>query len=1118
MCLSRGLPGNDQGTLDRDNFGAASLMAKQTGRFKSCRRSASDLFLKEEDQPPELPEMTPLRWKSSSSKSLSTQAQNSGEQSDAGQSSLGRSTASSAEQTASQAAPTSDLSSVPTGRSLPEALPLPGIPVKNDDISPKDQDTVRTETVTPEAPKAHSLPINGTKTEGPVETSPAFKEEPPEEIIQFQPVDLDQKYRQKELMKHITAAKIQNREESLLNNPSLPIQEARKAPAGDEPAAMTIDFLRARLLAERQASKATKQQMTQLTKKVADLEARLAAEVELRLAEVELRKKAEVALQEALVKLNQKLVHGEVVKDTSAPSSTKSESVENGTTKVDDETTAEPKPDIDTESSNKTVLREEKGDLTPANDSAATARAPLAVSSGSESGSKSSRTSDSESMTETDSDSPNQSKKRVETRTAIEERLRSMWSQLGQEMAALAEVKGDDDKQELMGWMKQVPKVLQSNQLDSGKSFAGKKLGVILPEASLNIVKKPVEANLEEGPKHATNVTILVEQDDAHETANHQAQQTTAKEEDELPALVTPKGDVILENGAKIHDDKPGITPPVVITEEQANGQHPSSVSKSKSVNGSSQAETHISKSKSFDSSVKPRSRTKSFDLSSDSTAGNPSRRASFSGRIEIIDDQPANKGVTDELIDDEDAEELPNGIYLHHSKDDDTSYQRSTGNLYGRTADRFPGTRGFVSPGSRSDRGRQSNGYNSPGSRSDRGSSRERFPSAGGPADGVGEMDWSFREVKDRASRDIYYTPVMSTKIARGDAGLYMHSRTERPSDEALYRGGPGSRWDPQVADPSWVQKHEERRTSDPNQSHSSSEDGSGIPHASDRDIRGTYSYPDRDLLDHDMQYRNTFRQRGEFGPRGDYYRSMPPWQDFDNPGMMRSRSVGAQRPYGYPPPFSVDEPYMAQNIDAAGYSNYHNRSEMFYAPPAAMNRADYHPHYGMPGSRSASMNGYSVPPDQLPVNRGYPTWEAGPLQQERSAAVVPTEDGPGEAGEVLKALRIAKQQIKSSTGEQQAYMTAQYTVSSEHRYGGGQVSKTSYTVEAPVGYAPRVTKTIHEGWLLEGKPKRLGVDGSTPQITDMNTAAGPLAVTNEESSYVEKLNVGRGIQFFFS
>jgi hypothetical protein len=48
----------------------------------------------------------------------------------------------------------------------------------------------------------------------------------PEEVV-FKPVDLDQKYREKELIKHVTAAKIQNREEALLNNPGSPTVNGR---------------------------------------------------------------------------------------------------------------------------------------------------------------------------------------------------------------------------------------------------------------------------------------------------------------------------------------------------------------------------------------------------------------------------------------------------------------------------------------------------------------------------------------------------------------------------------------------------------------------------------------------------------------------------------------------------------------------------------------------------------------------------------------------------------------------------------------------------------------------------------------------------------------------------
>lgn len=126
-----------------------------------------------------------------------------------------------------------------------------------------------------------------------------------------------------------------------------------------------------------------------------------------------------------------------------------------------------------------------------------------------------------------------------------------MWRQIGQEMAAL----GDEDsvRQELMGWMGQVPKVLQAKQSESSKSVAGAKLGVILPDSSLNGVKNPTEAVLEDGSKTesaaeksetaknnafvAKQVSKLVEQYEAQETAqreweeNFEAHQTNDKDE-----------------------------------------------------------------------------------------------------------------------------------------------------------------------------------------------------------------------------------------------------------------------------------------------------------------------------------------------------------------------------------------------------------------------------------------------------------------------------------------------------------------------------------------------------------------------------------------------------------
>ncbi|KAJ7555514.1 hypothetical protein O6H91_05G042500 [Diphasiastrum complanatum] len=76
----------------------------------------------------------------------------------------------------------------------------------------------------------------------------------------------------------------------------------RKLTLGEDPAAMTIEFLRARLLSERAISKSAKQQTEQLAKKVIELERILQAEVE--------RKRlSQIAAEQALTKLQNAGVH-----------------------------------------------------------------------------------------------------------------------------------------------------------------------------------------------------------------------------------------------------------------------------------------------------------------------------------------------------------------------------------------------------------------------------------------------------------------------------------------------------------------------------------------------------------------------------------------------------------------------------------------------------------------------------------------------------------------------------------------------------------------------------------------------------------------------------------------
>lgn len=76
---------------------------------------------------------------------------------------------------------------------------------------------------------------------------------------------------------------------------------ARKPSVGEDPLAMTIEFLRARLLSERSVSKAARERAEHLTKKVTELEHRLEQEIQL-------RKSVESARLEALSKYREELI------------------------------------------------------------------------------------------------------------------------------------------------------------------------------------------------------------------------------------------------------------------------------------------------------------------------------------------------------------------------------------------------------------------------------------------------------------------------------------------------------------------------------------------------------------------------------------------------------------------------------------------------------------------------------------------------------------------------------------------------------------------------------------------------------------------------------------------
>ncbi|CAM6016758.1 unnamed protein product, partial [Sphagnum balticum] len=228
----------------------------------------------------------------------------------------------------------------------------------------------------------------------------------------------------------------------------------RKVSAGDETSVTTVDFLRARLLAERAASKAAKEHVQQITKKVVELERKLEQETLL-------RKKAEAAEQEALLKL--KMKREEVLMTRS--STEVSDTTETLNVGEEAQRGAEDQKDLVEPS-----VVEEQG-----TDAAGTSNQihwesllqPGDVDEKTEKAMSNSKsvqdfsTSDESDVTSTPGTGLKTSQPETnwqETRSGREERLRNMWHQITEELAVLAEYQSQE---ELPNWMGQLPAILQ---------------------------------------------------------------------------------------------------------------------------------------------------------------------------------------------------------------------------------------------------------------------------------------------------------------------------------------------------------------------------------------------------------------------------------------------------------------------------------------------------------------------------------------------------------------------------------------------------------------------------------------------------------------------------------
>ncbi|KAG0589414.1 hypothetical protein KC19_1G019400 [Ceratodon purpureus] len=232
----------------------------------------------------------------------------------------------------------------------------------------------------------------------------------------------------------------------------------RKTTSGDDVMTMTIEFLRARLLSERSASKTAKLEIQQLAKKVSELEEKLNQALQD-------QKKAEDTAQEAFMKLKlaESSNHGTnstvgEVPDRLISTSTIVSPLSRSRAGLEDTKYLQQ----DT-SSNKDLSR------TNSYGSSVEDRDSSTKGSSSETGNKSDERTAEQSrpgvrpapldMTERSQVLP----QNQESRAVIESRLRNMWSKISEDMAALAEERREDVvRKELISWMGQVPACLQN--------------------------------------------------------------------------------------------------------------------------------------------------------------------------------------------------------------------------------------------------------------------------------------------------------------------------------------------------------------------------------------------------------------------------------------------------------------------------------------------------------------------------------------------------------------------------------------------------------------------------------------------------------------------------------
>ncbi|KAG0578148.1 hypothetical protein KC19_4G001600 [Ceratodon purpureus] len=798
----------------------------------------------------------------------------------------------------------------------------------------------------------------------------------------------------------------------------------RKPTSGDDVMTMTIEFLRARLLSERSASKAAKSRVQQLATKVFELEQKLDHAIED-------RKKAELAAHEALAKFklaensNQMTdrTSGEV-SDRSISNSTKGSPLSRSRTGREDT-----KYLLQEMSSNEDLSRTNSyGSSVEDRDSSTKKQLPEIVSKieghRAESGLPGVRPS-LQNTSERNQESP----QKQDSRAAIESRLRNMWNKISEEMAALAEERSEEDavREELMSWMGQVPTVLQ------------------------DIIPRPLPQILQDNGQLQTNpkrTALLQEQFAAQETVQQEWERNYHESRRKLEQL-------------KGNDRKADRSPNGRLEHQHADHLHgPNGIADGSSFLGSHHA--RIAKSKSaLDLPAKPNgynSETNSSyhegpHIESDSWNRDRSRRQGSDSRQQNL---PAH-GLM-----------LLEHTHLNHSR---VHRDRSAAPL----------------------------------------TLQEAGPEA-----------WSDRQVDQEAG--VYYQDTDNrSEWACVEGGR--PDRAQWPSNRSAEDGFRNPQPDFRAGQPTW-------------------DDGDRRNSGRDQEAQPGYG-DDIGRLERESYYRDSEREepynssQPESTPKHRHRRSRsdnsdwPAVEEYGMPNQIPEQSPSPglgrrQQSYtGFPAGMTSDVSRSlssrdkAPGIGANGDPRFID--ERMYGTNVRGHRRESYPaskadHVsGPPYSTHPGRNSYSNAEPTLTLGYG-PAYDApregSPVQQSPKAGI------NKNISDVLRALQMAKANIQNGGAGSQ-----------EQRFSGEQSSlKTGYGMDPPAQYmqAPRQPTPEHlryfESQAPLSKPSRpvshdarydrydadFGRERYQPEGDAING-------TNANSSYVDQLNVGKGIQFFF-